>query len=176
MTSAIKASPLVGEVGGGPAASAAEGTSLVAKQSADAARSAPPPNPPHKGEGLRRLALAPDAVQRARRLRRRMTKAERTLWRALREALPGWHRRKQVPLGPYFADFASHAAKLIIELDGGQHAAAADHDAERTRFLEGEGFRVIRFWNNEVLANTDGVLQRIAESLSQGRGVLEACQ
>ena len=122
---------------------------------------------PLAGEGLKRLKLAPDAIDRARRLRRRMTDAERALWRALREAVPGWHWRKQVPLGPYFADFASHSAKLIIELDGGQHAAKTDHDAERSRFLESEGYRVIRFWNNEVLSNTDGVLQRIAGYLSQ---------
>ncbi|HZC38623.1 MAG TPA: DUF559 domain-containing protein [Sphingomicrobium sp.] len=99
---------------------------------------------------MKRLTLAPDAIERARRLRRRMTKAERVLWRALVEALPGGHWRKQVPLGPYYADFASHS----------------DRDANRTRFLEGEGFRVIRFWNNDVLSNTCGVLERIAEELS----------
>jgi very-short-patch-repair endonuclease len=96
-----------------------------------------------------------------------MTKPERVLWRALREALPDWHWRKQVPLGSYFADFASHSAKLIIELDGGQLAAAVDHDAERTRFLEAQGFRVIRFWNNDVLANTSGVLEHVVEALAQ---------
>jgi very-short-patch-repair endonuclease len=105
-----------------------------------------------------------------------MTKSERVLWRALREALPEWHWRKQVPLGPYFADFASHSAKLIVELDGGQHATAADRDADRTRFLEGEGFRVIRFWNNDVLSNTEGVLECIAHSISQGSGQLETLQ
>ena len=172
----IKASPLVGEVGGGPAASAAEKDFLSAAQAAGASCSAPPPNPPHEGEGLRRSALAPDAILRARRLRKRMTKAERFLWRALREALPEWHWRKQVPLGPYFADFASHSAKLIIELDGGQHACARAYDAERTNFLEAEGFRVIRFWNNDVLANTNGVLERIAENLSRPRASLETPQ
>jgi very-short-patch-repair endonuclease len=140
-------------LGGGPAAAAAEG--FVA----------PPPNPPHKGEGLKRLTLAPDAIKRARRLRRSMTDAERNLWRALREAMPQHHWRKQVPLGPYFADFASHSAKLIIELDGGQHAAARDADTVRTCFLKAEGFRVIRFWNNDVLSNMQGVLERIAEQL-----------
>jgi very-short-patch-repair endonuclease len=94
-----------------------------------------------------------------------MTTAERVLWRALREALPAWHWRKQVPLGPYFADFASHSAKLVIELDGGQHAAAEAHDDRHTHFLEAEGFQVLRFWNNDVLANTDGVVQRIAAEL-----------
>jgi very-short-patch-repair endonuclease len=162
-----QASPLVGEVGGGRQASAGHGSLLSAVPSAKADEAAPPPNPPHEGDGLKRLSLAPDAIHRARGLRKRMTKAERVLWRALRGALPGWHWRKQVPLGPYFADFASHSAKLIIELDGGQHAAATGYDAERTRFLESEGFQLIRFWNNDVLSNTDGVLQRIAEALSQ---------
>jgi very-short-patch-repair endonuclease len=105
-----------------------------------------------------------------------MTKPERILWRALRESLPEWHWREQVPLGPYFADFASHSAKPIVELDGGQHAEVVHYDAERTRFLEGEGFRVLRFWNNDVLSNIDGVLTRVAEVLSQGRGQLEALQ
>jgi len=95
-----------------------------------------------------------------------MTEPERRLWRALRDALPGWRWRKQVPLGPYFADFASHSAKLIIELDGGQHASAEDYDANRTRFLEAEGFHVLRFWNDDILTNMDGVLQRIARELA----------
>jgi very-short-patch-repair endonuclease len=96
-----------------------------------------------------------------------MTKPERVLWRAIRQALPGHHWRKQVPLGAYYADFASHSAKLVIELDGGQHATALARDAKRTRFLEGEGFRVLRFWNNDVLSNIDGVLHSIAQSLSR---------
>jgi very-short-patch-repair endonuclease len=109
--------------------------------------------------------LASDAIGRARRLRRSMTDAERILWRALRETFSEWHWRKQIPLGPYFADFASHSAKLIVELDGGQHASATRYDAVRTSFLETEGFRVIRFWNNDVMSNINGVLQRIAEEL-----------
>ena len=151
----VKASPLVGEVGGGPAASAAEKILYP-----------PPPNPPHKGEGFKRLSLAPDGVGRARALRSTMTDAERVLWRALREALPTYHWRKQVPLGPYTVDFASHSAKLIIEVDGGQHATSVEHDQERTAFLTSEGFRVIRFWNNDVLGNLSGVLQRISEELA----------
>lgn len=153
--SEIEASPLVGEVGGGLAASAAEELA------------GPPPNPPHEGEGFRRLALAPDAIARARALRRRMTDAERVLWRALREGLSRYHWRKQVPLGPYFADFASHSAKLVIELDGGQHADADGYDALRTRFLEAEGFRVLRFWNADVLANTDGVIRQISGEIGR---------
>jgi hypothetical protein len=65
-------------------------------------------------------------------------------------------------MGRYFADFCSHAAKLIVEVDGGQHAEAEGYDATRTRFLEGEGYRVVRFWNNDVLANVEGVIATIA--------------
>ena len=77
--------------------------------------------------------------------------------------LPDAHFRHQVPLGPYYADFASHAARLIIEVDGSQHGE--ERDAARTHFLEGEGYRVLRFWNNEVLGNLDGVLRTIAAAL-----------
>jgi len=72
-----------------------------------------------------------------------------------------------MPVGPYFADFACFAEKLIVELDGGQHAEAATYDDARTRFLEAQGYRVLRFWNNDALGNPDGVLARVAESLSQ---------
>jgi very-short-patch-repair endonuclease len=71
-----------------------------------------------------------------------------------------------MPLGPYFVDIACIAEKLIIELDGGQHASAGKYDAARTRFLEARGFRVLRFWNNDALENLDGVLERIAEVIS----------
>jgi very-short-patch-repair endonuclease len=94
-----------------------------------------------------------------------LTDAERNLWRALKAALPQHHWRKQVPLGPYFADFASHSARLIIEVDGGQHDS--EIDAARTHFLTAEGYRVIRFWNSDVLQNIDGVVARIAASLSE---------
>ena len=157
VTRASCPSPLVGEVGGGPAASAAEG--LFAS---------PPPNPPHKGEGLKRLDLAPDAITKARRLRRDMTDAERLLWRALRSALPEHHWRKQVPLGPYIADFCSHSARLIVEVDGGQHNA--ERDAARTRFLASEGYCVLRFWNNDVLANAEGVIATIEKALAPRGG------
>ena len=95
-----------------------------------------------------------------------MTDAERRLWRALRESLPEYHWRKQVPFGPFIADFCSHGTKLIIELDGGQHALTSDRDAIRTAFLESEGYRVIRFWNNQVMENVAGVLEAIASALS----------
>ena len=96
-----------------------------------------------------------------------MTDAERVLWRALRESFPGHHWRKEAPLGPYFADFLSHSAKLVIEVDGGQHAVARAYDEARTRFIEAQGFRVLRFWNNEVLGNAGGVIHLIASSLAE---------
>lgn len=94
-----------------------------------------------------------------------MTDAERVLWRALRIAFPECHWRKQVPLGSYIADFCSHGHKLIIEVDGGQHFANGDCDAVRTRFFEAEGYRLVRFWNHEVLGSVEGVISRIAEAL-----------
>jgi very-short-patch-repair endonuclease len=118
---------------------------------------------------MKRLALRPDAIPRARRLRCDVTPQERKLWRALRENFPEAHFRKQVPMGIYTADFAWHTAKLIIEVDGGQHGTDAGkaHDAVRTEFLESEGYRVLRFWNNDVDRNLEGVLTIIANVLNE---------
>ena len=96
-----------------------------------------------------------------------MTPQERLLWRGLKEAFPDAHFRKQVPLGPYYADFACHAAKLVIELDGSQHADAVAYDAARTAFLESEGYAIVRFWNNDVTQNLDGVIAAIAPHLNR---------
>jgi len=106
------------------------------------------------------------AVLRARQLRRASTDAERRLLRALRSKLPQYKWRHQMPVGPYFADLACFAERLIIELDGGQHAETEDYDARRTAFLEAQGYQVIRFWNNDALANTSGVLETIAAVLT----------
>ena len=123
---------------------------------------------------MRRLDLPADAIARARQLRRSATDAEYRLWYALRESFPNARFRWQVPFGLYHADFASHRAKLVIEVDGSQHAVEQERDAERTRFLNGEGYRVLRFWNNEVLGNLEGVLAVIGNSLSPcGRGLGE---
>jgi very-short-patch-repair endonuclease len=92
-----------------------------------------------------------------------MTDAERALWRILREAFSDCHFRRQVPIRHFIADFACHRAKLIIEIDGGQHSAKVD--ASRTVTLNEEGYRVIRFWNDEVLSNPDGVWTAIDSEL-----------
>lgn len=125
-------------------------------------------------EGMKRLALRAGTVERARNLRRNATDAERRLLQGLKEVFREAKFRFQVPFGPYFADFASHSAKLIIEVDGGQHAVAKDYDEARTQFLNGEGYRVMRFWNNDVLTNLDGVLTLVGKALSPcGRGLGE---
>ncbi|MGL5840155.1 MAG: endonuclease domain-containing protein [Sphingorhabdus sp.] len=120
---------------------------------------------------MKRLALAPNAINRARRLRRDMTGQERKLWRVLRENFPKAHFRKQVPMGAYTVDFACHRAKLIIEIDGSQHGTdkGVAHDAVRTRFLEAEGYRVLRFWNNEVDRNLEGVLTHYRQCAHRNR-------
>src|ERR1700722_9133946 len=104
---------------------------------------------------------------RARALRRDMTDAARKLWRVLRQRqVNGLKFRHQVPLGRYIADFVCHEARLIVEIDGGQHDSASPREAERTAFLQDEGYRVLRFWNNEVLANLAGVYDAIVGELS----------
>ena len=98
------------------------------------------------------------AYARARALRRNMTDAERSIWRVLRSAQMDGHRfRRQVPFGQYIADFVCHNAGLIIEIDGGQHERSSPDEAKRTRFLEDQGYRILRFWSNEVLLNLEGV-------------------
>jgi very-short-patch-repair endonuclease len=105
-----------------------------------------------------------NALDRARSLRRDMTEAEMKLWALLRE-IEGFKFRRQVPIGPYIVDFVCHQAKLIIEADGGQHDLESGREVSRTEFLEGEGYRVLRFWNNEVLSNLDGVHTVISVAL-----------
>jgi very-short-patch-repair endonuclease len=108
----------------------------------------------------------------ARRLRADATSPEVRLWRHLRRSeLLGSHFRRQVPIGHYVADFACMAARLVIELDGSQHGLEANkaRDEQRTRWLEREGYRVIRFWNNDVSENIDGVLETIHAALYGSR-------
>ena len=102
----------------------------------------------------------------ARRLRRDQTDAERKLWSRLRDRrLCGVRFRRQHPIGPFIVDFCSIEANLVIELDGGQHALQARSDAARTEFLQRQGYQLLRFWDNETLANIDAVLLRIVEAL-----------
>ena len=106
------------------------------------------------------------ADKTARLLRINMTDAERKLWSLVRcKQLQGFRFRRQVPLGRYVADFACMSARLVIELDGGQHADRSQYDQHRTAWLNGNGFRVLRFWNDEVFTNADGVLETIRLAL-----------
>ena len=99
---------------------------------------------------------------KARQLRKNPTDAERALWGILRQRQPRGHRfRRQAPIGPYIVDFVCFENKLVIEVDGGQHAAQSEYDAARTVWLENHGFRVMRFWNNEVLVETDAVREAV---------------
>jgi very-short-patch-repair endonuclease len=100
-------------------------------------------------------------------LRKNQTDAETVLWRRLRNRqLGGFKFRRQHSFPPYVVDFVCIDKHLVIELDGGQHASATEADDRRTKFLEQKGFRVVRFWNNDALGNTEGVLERILELLN----------
>jgi very-short-patch-repair endonuclease len=102
----------------------------------------------------------------ARALRKRSTEAEKLLWSRLRgRRFDGIKFKRQVPIANYTVDFIALDLKLIIEVDGGQHDERAAYDAERTRILQEWGYHVIRFWNNDVLSNIDGVLEVIMQEL-----------
>jgi very-short-patch-repair endonuclease len=104
-------------------------------------------------------------TNRAQQLRNNATDAERHLWRHLnRRQLQGFKFSRQMPVGPFICDFMCRERRLVVELDGGQHAENR-RDERRTAFVEAEGYRVIRFWNNDVLGNVEGVLTIIAEAL-----------
>ena len=102
----------------------------------------------------------------AREMRRVPTDSERKLWYALRDRRLGGHKfKRQVPIGPYIADFVCIESRLIVELDGGQHAERAAYDAKRTGYLAKAGYRVLRFWNVAFLSNRDAVLDEILRAL-----------
>ncbi|MDP6621533.1 MAG: DUF559 domain-containing protein [Alphaproteobacteria bacterium] len=108
------------------------------------------------------------STARARKLRQNLSEAEKRLWNDLRRRqLDDAYFRRQVPFGPYVVDFACKQRKLIIELDGGQHAQQVDQDAKRTAYLEAQGYAVLRFWNNQVFENLEGVVETIAKAVSQ---------
>jgi very-short-patch-repair endonuclease len=107
-----------------------------------------------------------DKLQRVRRLRREMTPQERLLWAHLRDCrLGGAKFRKQMWLAGYIADFACTDARLVVEADGSQHADDAEYDAQRERAFARLGWRTLRFWNNEITENMEGVLTVIANAL-----------
>ena len=102
-------------------------------------------------------------TERARDLRNEPTPHEELLWLQLKGArLQGLKFSRQMPIAGYFGDFVCRAKKLIVELDGSQHAGAEAYDIERTHALEAAGYRVIRFWNSDLTSNMDGVLETIA--------------
>jgi len=104
----------------------------------------------------------------ARRLRRDQTDAERALWFRLRDRRPNALKfRRQMPIKSYVVDFCCESARLIVELNGGQHAQRSSEDAKRTAELESFGYLVLRFWSNDVLQNLDGVVETIAVTASQ---------
>jgi very-short-patch-repair endonuclease len=129
----------------------------------------------------------------AKLLRKNFTDTERLLWKYLRtKQMEGCKFRRQEPIGSYIVDFVCHEKRMIIEVDGGQHSADRERDDERDKWLEGQGYKVLRFWNNEVLTNIKGVLEvGLFESPSlnpspqergskggtchQGRGKLRIC-
>ena len=103
---------------------------------------------------------------RSRELRLNATNAERKLWAQLSARKVGGVRfNRQFPIGPFICDFVSRSAKLVIEVDGGQHAVDVAKDEARTAYLESRGYRVIRFWNNDVLERTEGVVAEIEHVL-----------
>lgn len=107
-------------------------------------------------------------TRRARSLRRDAPSAERQLWRRLSNRACAGHKFvRQLPIGPYFADFACRAAMLVVELDGATHSTEAEiaQDARRTSFLQTQGYRVIRFFNADIYDNIDGVLDTILAEL-----------
>jgi very-short-patch-repair endonuclease len=104
-------------------------------------------------------------TRRAQQLRNNATEAERKLWGYLsRRQLGGYKFSRQMPIGPFICDFLCRERGLVIEVDGGQHADNVS-DARRTAFLRSEGLTVLRFWNNEVLTNVEGVLTTVLASL-----------
>ena len=109
--------------------------------------------------------------QTPQRLRKASTDAERKLWGVLRSrSLGDWKFRRQVPINHYIVDFLCFDARLIVEVDGGHHQEQVTYDEERTKWLESQGFSVLRFWNNEVLTETQSVLESILVRLETLRG------
>ena len=125
-----------------------------------------------RGSAAVRFSRKPEMVAKARRLRGALSDAEQRLWRAIRrDQIGGLSFRRQHAVGPYILDFYCPAIRFAIEVDGGQHnfAEARKRDQERTKWLEKKGIRLIRFWNNDVMGNVDGVLEDIPTVLERNR-------
>lgn len=135
------------------------------------------PLPPGEGQGVRAGAKAraemkppknipPEHIDFARQLRQSQTDAENLFWNLLRDRrLAGFKFRRQHPMPPYVLDFYCHEARLCIELDGGQHAEQPDRDSNRDAMLHAQGIHTLRFWNNQVLSETEGVLEAVWQAL-----------
>ena len=113
----------------------------------------------------------PKIFSRAKELHRNMSPAETKLWKHLRaHQMSDVHFRNQHAIGNYIVDFCAPRKKLIIELDGSQHLEQKEYDEERTKYLEARGYRVLRFWNNEIMNNTEGVVKVIWSVLTEEKG------
>jgi very-short-patch-repair endonuclease len=151
-----KPSPLAGE-GAEPAAKLASSQASLRREAGEGAFAKIP------SAGRSREV----ATSRARSLRANMTDAERKLWYAFRDRrFADFKFRRQVPIGPFIADFICYDARVVIEVDGSQHADSSS-DARRDRWFAANGFLVLRFWNNDVLKNREGVLISVLETLHQ---------
>jgi len=118
------------------------------------------------------MRKSPEKIAFARKLRREQTDAERMPWSRLRaKQIDGVKFRRQHPIGPYIVDFLASSRKLIVELDGGQHnePEMKERDYDREKYLTARGYHILRFWNNEILMNPDGVLAVIKEALRTQR-------
>ena len=116
----------------------------------------------------RPLRSNPKTKHQAIKLRKESTPAERKLWSRIRDDQLGVTFRRQHAVGNYILDFCCPKAKLIIELDGSQHLDQEEYDEERTKYLESEDYKVIRFWNNDVMNNIDGVILAIIHAMEDG--------
>jgi very-short-patch-repair endonuclease len=115
-----------------------------------------------------RRRVPEEMTSRARALRTNATEAERSLWRQLSRYRPRFTR--QLVIGPYIVDLACREARLVVEVDGGQHAEQASYDAARSTWLEQQGWRVIRLWNSDVLGNPEGAAQHVLTEAAECLG------
>lgn len=125
----------------------------------------------HEGGKMPRpKRTTPKTQQRAIELRKELTPAERKLWSKIRNDQLGVNFRRQHAIGAFIPDFVCIEKKLVIELDGSQHLEQEEYDKERTIYLESQGYKVIRFWNNDVMKNIDGVILTIMSAMGNKNG------